>query len=118
MRINNAVSGWIETRSLPTLTRSYPRRFTFYVADPISFILFASDYRAVPSGASRTNRTWEICHLVRPIPGVESEGRHESVAGAPHNCGFDDAEALAWRKIRVWRGAACLVCLVCERALL
>src|SRR5213594_2302372 len=23
-----------ETRSLPTLTRSYPRRFTFYVADP------------------------------------------------------------------------------------
>ena len=28
----------IETRSLPTLTRSYPRRFTFYVADPISSI--------------------------------------------------------------------------------
>src|SRR5262249_32538984 len=25
----------IETRSLPTLTRSYPRRFTFYVADPV-----------------------------------------------------------------------------------
>jgi hypothetical protein len=24
----------IETRLLPTLTRSYPRRFTFYVADP------------------------------------------------------------------------------------
>ena len=24
----------IETRSLPTLTRSYPRRFTFYVAPP------------------------------------------------------------------------------------
>jgi hypothetical protein len=24
----------IETRSLPTLTRSYPRRFTFYVARP------------------------------------------------------------------------------------
>jgi len=24
----------IETRSLPTLTRSYPRRFTFYVAWP------------------------------------------------------------------------------------
>jgi hypothetical protein len=23
-----------ETRSLPTLTRSYPRRFTFYVAPP------------------------------------------------------------------------------------
>ena len=28
----------IETRSLPTLTRSYPRRFTFYVADPLSSI--------------------------------------------------------------------------------
>ena len=27
-----------ETRSLPTLTRSYPHRFTFYVADPISSI--------------------------------------------------------------------------------
>jgi len=24
----------IETRSLPTLARSYPRRFTFYVASP------------------------------------------------------------------------------------
>jgi hypothetical protein len=24
-----------ETRSLPRLTRSYPRRFTFHVADPI-----------------------------------------------------------------------------------
>jgi hypothetical protein len=28
----------IETLSLPTLTRSYPRYFTFYVADPISSI--------------------------------------------------------------------------------
>jgi hypothetical protein len=28
----------VETRSLPTLTRSYPCRFTFYVADPISSI--------------------------------------------------------------------------------
>ena len=27
-------SSAIETRSLPTLTRSYPRRFTFYVAWP------------------------------------------------------------------------------------
>jgi hypothetical protein len=24
----------VETHSLPTLTRSYPRRFTFHVADP------------------------------------------------------------------------------------
>jgi hypothetical protein len=28
----------IETHSLPSLTRSYPRHFTFYVADPISSI--------------------------------------------------------------------------------
>ena len=27
-----------ETRLLPTLTRSYPCRFTFYVADPVSSI--------------------------------------------------------------------------------
>jgi len=32
----------VETRSLPTLTRSCPRRFTFYVADPVSFILDAN----------------------------------------------------------------------------
>jgi small neutral amino acid transporter SnatA (MarC family) len=32
--------GVIETHSLPTLTRSYPRRFTFYVAEPISSVLF------------------------------------------------------------------------------
>ena len=28
----------IETRSLPALARSYPRHFTFYVANPISSI--------------------------------------------------------------------------------
>jgi hypothetical protein len=33
------VMGLIETRSLPTLTRSYLRRFTFYVAAPVSSIL-------------------------------------------------------------------------------
>jgi hypothetical protein len=32
------VTGIIETHSLPTLTRSYPRRFTFYVAAPVSSI--------------------------------------------------------------------------------
>jgi hypothetical protein len=31
----------VETRSLPTLTRSCPRRFTFYVAEPVSSILDA-----------------------------------------------------------------------------
>jgi hypothetical protein len=34
----------IETRSLPTLTRSNPRRFTFYVADLISSILARYSY--------------------------------------------------------------------------
>ena len=82
----------------------------------IERIFLGSDYRAVPSGASRTNHTWEICHLARPIPGVESEDRRESVAGAPRKCGFDDAAALAWRKIHVWRGTACLVCVVRQRA--
>jgi hypothetical protein len=33
------VMGLIETHSLPTLTRSCPRRFTFYVAAPVSSIL-------------------------------------------------------------------------------
>jgi hypothetical protein len=28
----------VETHSLPTLTRSYPRHFTFYVAAPVSSI--------------------------------------------------------------------------------
>jgi hypothetical protein len=32
----------IETRSLPALTHSYPRRFTFYVAHPIRPILPSS----------------------------------------------------------------------------
>ena len=62
------------------------------------------------------NRTWEICHLARPIPGVESGDRRESVAGAPRKCGFDDAGVLARWKIQVWRGMVCLACVVCERA--
>jgi hypothetical protein len=35
----------IETHSLPTLTRSYPRHFTFYVADPVSSIARCRVYR-------------------------------------------------------------------------
>jgi ribonuclease toxin BrnT of type II toxin-antitoxin system len=35
----------IETRSLPTLTRSFPRHFTFYVADPVSSIAHCRAYR-------------------------------------------------------------------------
>ena len=82
----------------------------------IEWILFVSDYRAVPSGAPRTNHTWEICHLALPNQGVESEGRRESVAGAPRKCGLVGARVLAWRKIHVRRGMICLACLVCERA--
>ena len=37
-RCSTKQNGGFETHSLPTLTRSYPRRFTFYVADPISSI--------------------------------------------------------------------------------
>ena len=32
----------IETRSVPALTRFYPRHFTFHVADPISSVLAAA----------------------------------------------------------------------------
>jgi len=35
----------IETHSLPMLTRSYPRHFTFYVADPVSSIARCRAYR-------------------------------------------------------------------------
>lgn len=35
--------GWFETHSLPTLTRSYPRRFTFYVALPDGSIVVVTD---------------------------------------------------------------------------
>ncbi len=37
-RAGLAADSRIETRSLPTFTRSYPRRFTFYVAHPIRSI--------------------------------------------------------------------------------
>jgi hypothetical protein len=41
-----------ETRSLPALTRSYPRHFTFYVARPAplhsSFLLFPSHFFLFP----------------------------------------------------------------------
>jgi hypothetical protein len=37
-RCSTEQKGGFETHSLPTLTRSYPRRFTFYVAVPISAI--------------------------------------------------------------------------------
>ena len=32
------IEPWLETCLLPTLTRAYPCRFTFYVADPVSSI--------------------------------------------------------------------------------
>jgi hypothetical protein len=42
-----------ETRSLPALTRSYPRRFAFYVADPIRSI----ETRSLPA----------LTHVLPPI---------------------------------------------------
>ena len=39
-----AADSRIETRSLPTFTRSYPRRFTFYVAHPIRSIRAPAHY--------------------------------------------------------------------------
>jgi hypothetical protein len=36
----------IETRSLPAFARSYPRRFTFYLAHPIRLILPSASYRS------------------------------------------------------------------------
>ena len=63
------------------------------------------------------NHTWEICHLARPILGVECEGRRESVAGAPCKCEFDYAGALAWRTIHVLLAIVGLACFVGERAL-
>ena len=57
-----------------------------------------------------------MCHLAGPTRDVELAGHHESVAGAPHRCGFDEARASTWREIRERRGIALLAYLVCERA--
>ena len=38
----------IETRLLPALARSYPRHFTFYVADPISSIASSAHCKHLP----------------------------------------------------------------------
>ena len=45
---------FIETRSLPALTRSYPRHFTFYVAHPIRSIHYFEQMRQ--SGNRRVHR--------------------------------------------------------------
>jgi hypothetical protein len=55
-RIAHPISS-IETRSLPTLTRSYPCRFTFYVADPISSIVS----RQLPPRSTVTSRLYRPC---------------------------------------------------------
>src|SRR5262249_22197907 len=56
----------IETRSLPTLTRSYPRRFTFYVADPLSSI----ETRSLPTLTHVLPiSTSRFSHLCRAPPG-------------------------------------------------
>src|SRR5438045_28587 len=47
----------IETRSLPTLTRSYPRSLTFYVADPVSSVVS----RLLPQRSTATLRLDRPC---------------------------------------------------------
>jgi hypothetical protein len=75
----------IETRSLPTLTRSYPRRFTFYVADPISSIHLRSF--ALPSFQ------WSpIMHHKRLMMRAKSNGNSKSVS-ASSRCNGREATA-------------------------
>src|SRR6516162_4043259 len=81
-----------------------------------SFAPFASKNRALPTGAPRKNHTWVMCHLVEPSRDVGPGGRHESVAGAPHRCGFNGAQPLSWQRIHVSRGMTCPGCLVCHCA--
>ena len=71
----------IETRSLPTLTGSYPRRFTFYVADPLSSIRPAcaaamrADLAAIGwfrrISRNRQGLSLAVCHS-RAIPKTEA----------------------------------------------
>jgi hypothetical protein len=55
----------IETRSLPALTRSYPRHFTFYVAHPIRSI----ETRSLPALTRSYPRhfTFYVAHPIRSI---------------------------------------------------
>jgi hypothetical protein len=57
----------IETQSLPSLPRCYPRAFTVYVADPISSIpdLWQQDKRG-GAGADSLKSGGYIALLVRP----------------------------------------------------
>jgi hypothetical protein len=57
---------WLETRSLPTLTRSYPRRFTFYVADPISSI----ETRSLPTLTRSYPRRFTF-YVADPISSIQ-----------------------------------------------
>jgi len=52
-RVRRHVSIPIETRSLPALARSYPRHFTFYVADPISSIASRPHCKHLPGMTPR-----------------------------------------------------------------
>jgi hypothetical protein len=53
-----------ETRSLPALARGYPRRFTFYVADPISSI----ETRSLPALARGYPRALPSMSLIPSAP--------------------------------------------------
>jgi len=68
----------VETRSLPTLARCYPRSFTFYLARPArsivtsSFILLTFVARATPAETSPTPASAKLARSVME-PSVQSE---------------------------------------------
>jgi hypothetical protein len=67
-----------ETHSLPTLTRSYPRRFTFYVADPLSSI----ETRSFPNSlvAYPRDSTFYVADPVSSIHHFEHDTEFRSFA--------------------------------------
>jgi hypothetical protein len=66
---------YFETHSLPALTRSYPRHFTFYVAHPIRSIRWYDGKRtkiknlmpAKPQIRRRTDSPWRTSNLKRQM---------------------------------------------------
>jgi hypothetical protein len=68
--INNVPDCWIaagrhdsiETRSLPAFARSYPRRFTFYVADPQLHCISLA-----PARSTATSRLYRPCRSSRSL---------------------------------------------------
>src|SRR4029077_17396950 len=64
-RCSTKQNGGFETHSLPTLTRSYPRRFSFYVADPLSSI----ETPSLPAPARCCPRSFTF-HVADPVNSI------------------------------------------------